>query len=89
MRACSSPLKQTFACGTVIGMITVAEAVYEDGCLRFLEPLPLREHARVSVSISPLDDRSERDEWLAQSERRLRELWDNKADDVYNELLAP
>ena len=43
----------------------------------------------VSVSISPLDDRSERDEWLAQSERRLRELWDNKADDVYNELLAP
>ena len=72
-----------------LGMITVVEAVYEGGCLRFLEPLPLREHTRVSVSISPLDDRSERDEWLAQSERRLRELWDNKADDVYNELLAP
>lgn len=70
-------------------MITVFEAVYEDGCLRFPEPLPLREHTRVSVSISPLNDRGERDEWLAQSERRLREVWDNKADDVYNDLLTP
>jgi predicted DNA-binding antitoxin AbrB/MazE fold protein len=70
-------------------MITVVEAVYEDGCLRLPEPLPLREHTRVSVSISPMSDPSGRDEWLAQSERRLIELWDNKADDVYNELLAP
>ena len=31
---------------------------------------------------------SERAAWLAQSERRLREVWDNEADDVYNELLA-
>ncbi len=31
----------------------------------------------------------ERAVWLAQSERRLREVWDNEADDVYNELLAP
>ncbi len=30
----------------------------------------------------------ERAAWLAQSERRLREVWDNDADDVYNELLA-
>ena len=82
-------MKQTGVCGTVIGMITVVEAVYEDGCLRFPETLPLREHTRVSVSISPLGDRSERDEWLAQSECRLRELWDNKADDVYTKLLAP
>ena len=26
--------------------------------------------------------------WLAQSERRLREVWDNDADDVFNELLT-
>jgi predicted DNA-binding antitoxin AbrB/MazE fold protein len=70
-------------------MITVVEAVYEDGCLRLPGPLPLREHTRVSVSVSPLNKRTERDEWLAQSECRLREVWDNKADDVYNELLAP
>ena len=70
-------------------MITVVEAVYEDGCLRLPEPLPLREHTRVTVSVSPLDDRSERDEWLMQSERRLREVWDNQADNVYNDLIAP
>ena len=31
----------------------------------------------------------ERAEWLAQSKRRLLEVWDNEADDVYNELLGP
>lgn len=33
-------LKQTLGCGTLTGMITVVEAVYEGGCIRFLEPLP-------------------------------------------------
>ncbi len=39
----------------------------------------------------PLDEteqRIERAAWLTQSERRLREVWDNDADDVYNELLT-
>ncbi len=67
-------------------MSIAIEAVYEAGCLRLSKPLPLREHTRVSVLIEPL---SERDEWLAQSERRLNEVWDNDADDVYNALLTP
>lgn len=67
-------------------MSTVIEAVYEGGCLRLAGPLPLREHTRVSVSIEPLSP--ERDEWLAQSERSLRQAWDDDADDVYNALLT-
>lgn len=31
---------------------------------------------------------AERAEWLAQSECRLREVWDNDEDDAYNALLA-
>ncbi len=30
----------------------------------------------------------EHEAWFAQSARRLHEVWDNDADDVYNELLA-
>jgi hypothetical protein len=31
---------------------------------------------------------SERSEWLSQGERSLSKVWNNEADDVYNELLA-
>ena len=31
---------------------------------------------------------AERAEWPAQSECRLREVWNNDADDAYNALLA-
>jgi len=68
-------------------MSTVVEAIYERGCLRLLKPLPLKEYARVSVSVESRPVESDRDEWLAQSERCLRKVWDND-DDVYNELLA-
>jgi hypothetical protein len=35
-----------------------------------------------------LETDPERTAWLDQSERRLRETWENDADDVFNELLA-
>lgn len=38
------------------------EAVYENGVLRPLEPLPLREHQRVSVTVSDAPRRGE--DWL-------------------------
>jgi hypothetical protein len=40
------------------------------------------------VSVETLNHDTERAAWLAQSERRLREVWDNDDDDVFNELLA-
>ncbi len=67
---------------------TAIEAIYEDGVLRPLQPLALPEHAHVRVSVETLPDDAQRAAWLAQSERRLRQVWDNEADDVFNELLA-
>ena len=69
-------------------MTTAVEAIYEDGMLRPLQPLALPEHTHVRLSVETLPDDPERAAWLAQSERRLREVWDNEADDVFNELLT-
>jgi predicted DNA-binding antitoxin AbrB/MazE fold protein len=69
-------------------MTTAVEAIYEDGLLRPLHPLSLPEHTRVRLSVETLLDDPERAAWLAQSERRLREVWENDADDVFNELLT-
>jgi predicted DNA-binding antitoxin AbrB/MazE fold protein len=69
-------------------MTTAVEAIYEDGMLRPLQPLSLPEHARVRLSVGTVPNDPERAAWLAQSERRLRELWENDADDVFNKLLA-
>jgi len=69
-------------------MTTAVEAIYENGVLRPLQPLALPEHAHVRLSVQTLPDDADRAEWLAQSERRLREVWDNGADEVFNELLT-
>ena len=69
-------------------MTTAVEAIYEDGVLRPLQPLALAEHAHVRLSVETIPDDGDRAAWLAQSERRLREVWDNDADDVFNELLT-
>ena len=69
-------------------MTTAVEAIYESGFLRLLQPLALPEHTHVRLSVEPIHDDPERAAWLAESERRLREVWDNDADDVYNELLT-
>jgi len=69
-------------------MTTVVDAVYEQGWLKPLTPLVLPEHARVQLTLTAeTTDDAERQEWLAQSERKLLRVWDNPADDVYNELL--
>ena len=69
-------------------MTTAVEAIYEDGLLRPLQPLALPEHTHVRLSVETLPDDPERAAWLAQSERHLREVCDNDADDVFNELLT-
>lgn len=69
-------------------MTTAVDAVYEGGVLRPLQPLALPEHTQVRVSVETLPEDADRAAWLAQSERRLREVWGNDADDVFNELLS-
>ena len=68
-------------------MIAAVEAIYEGGLLRPLQPLALPEHAHVRISVETMDADPERAAWLAESERRLRETWENDADDVFNALL--
>jgi predicted DNA-binding antitoxin AbrB/MazE fold protein len=74
--------------GIPIAMTTAIEAIHENGMLRPPEPLTLPEHAHVRVSVETIEIDAERAAWLAQSQRRLRETWENSADDVFNELLT-
>jgi len=67
-------------------MITTVDAIYEDGKLVLQQPLPLPEHARVRVTI---DSDLEREAWLKLSEESLKKVWDNTADDVFNDLVHP
>lgn len=69
-------------------MIATLEAIYEAGQLKLFQSLGLPEHTRVRVSVETLPDDRERAAWLSEGERRLSEVWNNEADDVYNELLA-
>ena len=69
-------------------MSTIVDAVYEQGWLKPLKPLQLPEHARVQLTLTAgVVEDVERQEWLAHSERTLMKVWDNTADDVFNELL--
>lgn len=69
-------------------MSTAVDAIYQKGLLQLLAPLPLPEHSRVRVTVELISDDPERSEWLSQSQRQLETVWDNDADDVFNELLA-
>ena len=67
-------------------MTTTVEAIYENGKLLLLQPLPLPENSHVVVTIESRD--TEREEWLKLSEQSLTKVWDNADDDVFNELLS-
>jgi predicted DNA-binding antitoxin AbrB/MazE fold protein len=64
-------------------MTTTVEAIYENGVLKPAAPLALPERARVHLTI---ETDSERRAWLIASEASLAKVWDNDADDVFNEL---
>ena len=65
-------------------MTTTIEAIYEDGKIVLPRPLSLPEKSPVRVTI---ESDAEREAWLKISEESLAKVWDNDADDVYNELL--
>ena len=87
MFSTGSLLPGSFGTPTLPLMTAAVEAIYEDGLLRPLQPLALPEHAHVLISVETMDEDPERAIWLAESERRLRETWENDADDVFNALL--
>ena len=53
-----------------------------------LEPLELAEHTVVQISLETWQDDIERRAWLDQGQRSLMRVWDNTADDIYNDLLT-
>ncbi len=65
-------------------MTTTVDAIYENGKLVLPRPLPLPEKSHVRVTI---ESDLEREAWLKLSEESLKKVWDNEADDVFNELL--
>jgi predicted DNA-binding antitoxin AbrB/MazE fold protein len=65
-------------------MTTTLEAIYENGKILLPCPLALPEKSPVRVTI---ESDVEREAWLKLSEGSLAKVWDNDADDVYNELL--
>ena len=65
-------------------MTTTVDAIYEHGKLVLPYPLSLPEKTRVRVTI---ESDPEREAWLKLSEESLAKVWDNDADDVFNELL--
>jgi len=69
-------------------MTSTLNAIYEAGHLRLLQSLALPERTLVQVRVDTVSPDAERAEWLSQGERCLSKVWNNEADDVYNELLA-
>ena len=65
-------------------MTTTVEAIYENGKIVLPRPLSLPERSPVRVTI---ESDPEREAWLHLSEQSLKKVWDNDADDVFNELL--
>ena len=69
-------------------MTQTLEAVYEGGVLKLPTSLPLPEKARVWITVGSVapGQGPERAAWLKLSEDTLSGVWDNEADDVFNEL---
>ena len=70
-------------------MSATVEAIYESGSLRLMRALSLPEHTRVRIHVETIPSDPEREVWLKQGEQGLKRVWDNDADDVYNDLLTP
>ncbi len=66
-------------------MTTTVNAIYEHGKLLLPRPLSLPEKSRVRVTI---ESDPEHEAWLKLSEDSLTKVWDNDADDIFNQLAA-
>lgn len=70
-------------------MTATVDAIYESCSLRLVRALSLPEHTRVRIQLETIPSDPERAAWLEHSEQGLKRVWENDADDVYNDLLAP
>jgi hypothetical protein len=50
--------------------------------------LPDQAHVRVAVQTNATASDTERAEWTSASQAALLKIWDNPADEVFNELLT-
>ncbi len=70
-------------------MTTRVEARYQDGKLLLPKPLAIPNNTIVRLTIEADDNPdAARSAWLRVSEETLLSVWDNSADDAFNELLA-
>ena len=65
-------------------MTTTVDAIYENGKLLLPKSLSLPEKSHVRVTI---ESEVDREAWLKLSEESLVKMWENDADDVFNDLL--
>jgi predicted DNA-binding antitoxin AbrB/MazE fold protein len=78
-------LAKSISSGYGFAMTTTVDAIYENGKLLLTQPLLLPEKSHVRVTIETSD--VERGAWLKLSETSLSKVWNNEADDIFNELL--
>ena len=72
-------------CNYSAPMTTTVDAIYENGKLVLPRPLSLPENSHVRVTI---ETDTEREAGLKLSEASLKQVWDNDADNVFNQLAA-
>ena len=64
-------------------MLSTALGVVKDGKIEILERIALPEGQKVLVTMLPEDDIC----WQETGQETLKQIWDNKEDDVYARLL--
>ena len=64
-------------------MLCTALGIVKDGKIEILEHIALTERQRVLVTMLSDDDMF----WQKASQETLKQIWDNKEDDVYARLL--
>ena len=64
-------------------MLSTALGIVKDGKIEMLESITLPEGQKVLVTMLPDDDIF----WQEASQGTLKQIWDNKEDDVYARLL--
>ena len=64
-------------------MLNTALAIVKNGKIETLEHIELPEGKKVLIMMLPDDDTF----WQEASEETLKQVWDNKEDDVYARLL--
>jgi hypothetical protein len=67
-------------------MQNTARAIFHDGKVELVDPIEVPEGAHLIVTLVE-DEDDDRAFWLAATQTSLDKIWNNSADDVYEELL--